>query len=280
MNMAPIVSGIVQAQPDYYYGMQPTQVHGTVRSDLSKHVIPSSHAHLLAVPNFSMEVKGPGRSSVEGVLQACHNGGIGARAMHSLQTISQQDPAYDNYIRTISLLYHGGTLKMYGHSVAQPGGPGTRPEYYMHQIKTWVMTSDQEPFLRGATAYKNAMDMTAEYRKAAIEHANSVASRAAEDSNTLPNFTMDSATSTLDTEGVDSEEEEDEDDADDEDEDENEDESETSVEGEYRPPPSKRSSGKSHRSRHRAHQSRRLGSSRSDAPQTKSTEKSRSFWPW
>ncbi|KAI9769974.1 MAG: hypothetical protein M1840_003685 [Geoglossum simile] len=175
-NIDPMAPGISQARPDYYYGAQPEQIHLDVRNNkqLSKHIIPSKHAHLLVVPNFSLEAKGPDRSLSEALRQACHYGAVGARAMHSLETYGQDQPIYNNNAHTISSTYHGGTLKMYGHSVAQPDGPGTQPEYYMHQLNTWGMTGNQYTFLEGATAFKNAMDMAREHRDAAIARANEI----------------------------------------------------------------------------------------------------------
>ncbi|KAH0565141.1 hypothetical protein GP486_001474 [Trichoglossum hirsutum] len=173
-NIDPIVAGISQAKPEYYYGAQPEQIHPDIRNNeqLNKHIIPSSHTHLPAVPNFSLEAKGPDGSSAEAIRQACHDGALGERAMHSLRAYGQDQPVYDNNIHTISSTYCDGTLKMYGHSIAQPEGPGTRPEYYMHHLKGWNMTGDQDTFLKGATTFKNAVDLTREYRDAAIAHAN------------------------------------------------------------------------------------------------------------
>jgi hypothetical protein len=128
-NIDPIVAGITQAKPDYYYGAQPKQVHPDVcnNEQLSKYIIPSSHIHLSAVPNFSLEAKGPDRLLAEALRQACHNDTVGAKVMHSLETYGQDQPIYSNNVHTISSIYHGGTLKMYGHSVAQPNGPRTLP---------------------------------------------------------------------------------------------------------------------------------------------------------
>jgi hypothetical protein len=88
--------------------------------------------------------------------------------MQSLWSYGQGEQAYDNKTFTISATYRAGTLKMYTHSTAQPNGPGTRPEYYMHQLKDWSMTGDEEAFLQGASAFENAMDLTGEHRNAAI----------------------------------------------------------------------------------------------------------------
>ncbi|KAH0563109.1 hypothetical protein GP486_002327 [Trichoglossum hirsutum] len=173
-NIDPIVAGIAQPKPDYYYGARPEQIHPDVRNNeqLNKHIIPSSYTHLPAVPNFSLEAKGPDGSLAEALRQACHNGAVGERAMHSLEAYGQDQPVYDNNIHTISAVYHGGTLKMYGHSIAQPNGPEMRPEYYMHQLDAWSMTGNIKKFLEGVTAFKNAVDLTEEYRDAAIMRAN------------------------------------------------------------------------------------------------------------
>jgi hypothetical protein len=122
----------------------------------------------------------------------------------------------------------------------------------MHQLGTWGMTdnSDQNTFIRGATAFNSAMDLTKEYRNAAIARANDFANRAVEEhdenkedtdvdeaeaelSNTMNSFDCVTANANLRTlsDGEDGN---------------NSDESETSVED--RRPPAKRRS-KSHRSR-------------------------------
>jgi len=290
-NIDPIVAGISQAKPDYYYGAQPEQIHPNVRTDLSKHITPSSHAHLPAVPNFSLEAKGPDGSLAEALRQACHNGAIGERAMQSLETYGQDEPVYDGNAHTISSIYHGGTLKMYAHSAAQPNGPGTRPEYYMHQIKGWSMTSDQDTFLKGATAFKNAGDLTAEYRNAAIAHANEITAQPAEhekeeeeekddddddetdDAEDESPYTMHSfdggATNTILSTLEDEDEEGDED----------PDESETSVEEDpHRRPPAKRSSSKSHRPHHGKKREVGKSSSRRSSATTGSGQKERRSW--
>ncbi|KAI9776051.1 MAG: hypothetical protein M1839_000654 [Geoglossum umbratile] len=175
-NIDPIVAGVSRPRPDFYYGAQPDQIHPDVRNDeqLSRHITPSSRTTLPVVPNFSLEVKGPDGSAAGVLRQACNNGAVGARAVHSLEAYGQDQPIYNNNVCAISSTYHSGVLKMYGHSVAQPDGPGTRPEYYMHQLNCWGMTGDKDTFLKGATAFKNAIDLAEEYRDAAIARANGV----------------------------------------------------------------------------------------------------------
>lgn len=174
-NIDPLVPGISQAKPDYYYGAKPELIDQQVREDLGQHIVPSTSTRLPTVPNFSMEAKGPLGTNREALLQACHIGAVGARAMHSLQNYHQNEPVYDGKISSISSIYSGGQLKMYAHSVAQPNSPGTLPQYYMHQLGNVGMTHSKDTFLQGATLYKNAHDLTEEYRNAAIVHANAMA---------------------------------------------------------------------------------------------------------
>lgn len=187
-NVDPISDGITQAKPDYYSGAPTETILPEVRKKLDNIIVPSGHTHLPAAPNLFMEAKGPRGDQTEALLQACHDGAIGARAMQSLQAYGQETPVYDNMARTISTIYHGGTLKMYAHSVGQPNGLGTEPEYYMHQMGTWGMTdnSDRNTFLRGATAFKNALDMTRECRDEAISSANETARQKTQEHGDVP----------------------------------------------------------------------------------------------
>jgi hypothetical protein len=177
-NIDSITGDIPYAKPDYYYGSRPKQIHPYLRDKLSKHIIPSNHTHLPALPNFFLEVKGPDGSAAVARRQACHNGAIGARAIQSIRSFGQSEPVfYDNSISSISTTYHEGTLKVYVHSIAQPKGPGTMPEYYMCQLGSFAMTNSVDTFREGATAFKNALAMTEEYRKDAITQGNRNARR-------------------------------------------------------------------------------------------------------
>jgi hypothetical protein len=192
-NIDPLVPGISQAKPDYYYGAKPELIDQQVREDLGQHSVPSTSTQLPTVPNFSIEAKGPLGTNREALLQACHIGAVGARAMHSLQNYHQNEPVYDGKVSSISSIYSGGQLKMYAHSVAQPNSPGTLPQYYMHQLGNVGMTHSKDTFLQGATLYKNAHDLTEEYRNAAIEHANAMAAAWAEEEEEEEDIEADSS---------------------------------------------------------------------------------------
>jgi hypothetical protein len=92
--------------------------------------------------------------------------------MLSLQSYRQSEPVYDNKAYTITSTYIGGQLKMYTCHPGQPGGPGSRPEYYMTQLKSSAMTDTIKTFRKGATAYRNARAWAEKKRNEAIRRAN------------------------------------------------------------------------------------------------------------
>lgn len=84
-RIASFDKGIAFAKPDLYYGAAPDTIKPRVRRDLGDQIVPSNNSHYPAVPNFFLEGKSDkGRADVA-KKQACHDGAIGARAMHSLQ---------------------------------------------------------------------------------------------------------------------------------------------------------------------------------------------------
>lgn len=174
-NLAPLTDyDLTAAKPDLYYGARPEMLQRQVRDDLSKHIIPSKQDHLPAAPNSFLEAKGPDGSGAVAGRQACYSGALGARGMQSLQSYGQSESVYDNNAYTISSVYHSssGTLQMFTSHPAQPGGPGSRPEYYMNQLGAYAMTHSPETFRQGAAAFRNINDWATEKRDEAITRAN------------------------------------------------------------------------------------------------------------
>ncbi|KAL9077897.1 MAG: hypothetical protein Q9157_003196 [Trypethelium eluteriae] len=184
-NLEPLVqfaaggSRLPFAKPDFYHGTRPELLHHQVRDDLSTKIIPSRQDSLPAIPNFFLEAKGPSGTGVVARRQACYDGALGARAMHTLQSYNLESPVYDNNAYTISSTYNDGTLKMYAHHLRQPHGSKTQPEYYMHQVGAYAMTHNADMFRQGATMFRNARDWTEEQRKRLISQANARVSAAA-----------------------------------------------------------------------------------------------------
>ncbi|QSS55815.1 hypothetical protein I7I53_03802 [Histoplasma capsulatum var. duboisii H88] len=124
------------------------------------------------VPNFFLEAKGPDGSLAVATWQACYDSALEAQGMHALQSYQQDGSTYNNSAYTLTSTYHGGQLKLYTTHLAEPEGPGHRPEYIMTQLNTWGMTGNLETFQQGACAYQNARDWAKEKRDGFIRLAN------------------------------------------------------------------------------------------------------------
>lgn len=172
-NLTPLTNDMLTAaKPDLYCGARPEQLNRRVRDELSGRIIPSTQDDLPIAPNFFLAAKGPDGSLAVAGRQACYDGALGARGMHSLQSYGQDEPTYDNNAYTVTSIYHGGTLKMYTSHPIQATNLEGRPKYCMNQLNTWGMTGNAETFRQGATAYRNARDWTKEQRDEAIKRAN------------------------------------------------------------------------------------------------------------
>ena len=172
-NLDLLTDGTISpGNPDLFYGARPEQLNRGIRNKLSGRIVPSTQKDLPLAPNFFLAAKGPDGSLAVAGRQACYDGALGVRGIHTLQSYGQPEPVYDKNAYTITCIYHGGTLKMYTSHPSQPTGPENRPEYHMTQLNTWGMTGNPETFRQGATAYRNARDWAKEKRDGFIEAAN------------------------------------------------------------------------------------------------------------
>lgn len=178
-NLDSITAGTtVDAVPDLFDGSHSKDIDKTVRQDLSKTIIPTSHGMARVAPNFFLEAKAPRGGADVAKRQACLDGAIGARAMLSLQNYGEDGPVYDGNAHTYSSTYHNGLLQLYAHHVTGPTTDGEQPEYHMTQLRTFGMTDTRETFIAGATAFRNARDLARQQRKTFIQEANARAAQA------------------------------------------------------------------------------------------------------
>jgi hypothetical protein len=246
-NLSHLTDGtLVPGNPDLYYGARPEQLNRQVREDLSDQIIPSTQDDLPIAPNFFLAAKGPDGSLAVAGRQASYDATLGERGQLSLGSWGQDGLVFDNKAHTITSTYHGGQLKMYSIHGAPPNDPGNRPEYYMHQIKAYAMTSDAETFRKGAAAFRNLRDWAEEQRNDAIKLANNIAERVdgdevddvdneelqADSSDATFSFACGTSNSTSDALV-------------------NDQESETSTDDAYVRPPAKRAASQAHRYRRR-----------------------------
>lgn len=170
---------LTAAVPDVFYGADPERVDQKVRLALGHHIVPSNDESLPAAPNFFLEAKSAGGRHDVGKRQACHDGAIGARGMHSLQNYGAAKPLYDNNAYTVTSTYHGGLglLKMYATHPTEPKSPGGKPEYHMTPLRSFAMTNTPNSFRQGAAAYRSARDWSQSERDRFIANANEEARR-------------------------------------------------------------------------------------------------------
>ncbi|KAL9130119.1 MAG: hypothetical protein Q9175_007108 [Cornicularia normoerica] len=171
-NIEQISKKIVIPQPDWYQGALPGEGNRTLRGLLDKAIVPSTRKERPFLPTYFAEAKGPDGSFNVARRQALHDGAVGSRAVHSLQSFGGTE-AYDGKAYTASAIYHGeGDLKIYTHHMTQPRGPGTLPHTHMNRIKASNLIDSPRSFREARTAFRNVADKTNEYRVRFIDDAN------------------------------------------------------------------------------------------------------------
>ena len=174
-HLEPLAKELPVPVPDIYDGALPKKIDKRVFQDLNRHIVPCKNTALPAAPNFFTEGKKAGGRADVAKLQACHDGAIGSRAMHSLQTYRAAQPQFDGNAYSYSSTFHDGALKLYGTHPTQPESPGGPSQYHMTQIGAYAMTHNSERFIEGATAFRNLRDLAKSHRDAFIEQANTMA---------------------------------------------------------------------------------------------------------
>lgn len=160
----------VNAQPDFYDGVLSEAIDKRVREDLEIFIMPSTHQHAPAVPNFFTETKAPQGDIPVAKRQACYDGALGARAMHKLQSY-KQEPVYDNKAYTFASTYQAGGLMIYAFHIT-PSSSGDFDEYNMTTVGGWMLVGDANTCRQGITYFRNARELAKEWRDKFISAAN------------------------------------------------------------------------------------------------------------
>lgn len=181
-NLDDLTDGtLVPGNPDRYYGARPEQLRRDIRADLNGLVVPSTQHDLPIAPNFFLQVKGPDGTPAVATRQACYDGALGARGMHSLQSYKAPGPIFDNQAYTLTSIYQDGQLKIYTSHPIQPMTADGSPGYAMTQVKTFSLTGDDAAFRAGAAAYRNGRDWAKLQRDDAIKRAHAAADKSGAD---------------------------------------------------------------------------------------------------
>ncbi|KAK5069423.1 hypothetical protein LTR51_008673 [Lithohypha guttulata] len=176
-HIKPFNKGLAAAKPDLYDGVAASKIDKRVRDQLGGLIVPSTNTTNPIAPNFFFEAKSEkGRADVA-KKQACHDGAIGARAMHSLQNYGTDEVVYDGKAYSFTTTYLDGQLKMYTTHPTAPKTTGEQAEYHMTQMRSFAMTDTPDRFREGAAAYRNARDFADVQREILIKHANKLAAQ-------------------------------------------------------------------------------------------------------
>jgi len=174
-NLKDLTDGsITKPQPDLYDGARPEELNKQIRDELGPYIVPSTNTAAPCLPNFFTEAKGPKGTTDVCKRQALYDSAVGARGIHELRSYIDPETAHDNNAYTIASTYHGGSgaLKLYTTHCTPSTNPNRDYEYRMTQLNGWDMTGNPDTFRQGASALRNARDLTKEKREELIAAAN------------------------------------------------------------------------------------------------------------
>lgn len=167
------------AKPDAYHGSAPQCLDLAVRNQLQSTIQPSRIDNAPILPNFALEVKGPGGTSDVLKRQATYDGALMARGVQAAEQFAHADEGlFSEKAHTFTSTYLCGTLTIYAHHLSRPGNvddpvqTAVRPMFHMTQVGGYCITGSRDQYQQGVTAYRNAIELTSEYRDSLIKAAN------------------------------------------------------------------------------------------------------------
>jgi hypothetical protein len=175
-NLEKFDNNLKAPNPDIYYGTRPIHLNERIRADLDAYLVPSTRTNLPVAPSFFLECKSTSGRFDVAQRQAMYDGAVGARAILKLQNYGDATVSYDGNAYSLTAVYHAGmgSLVMYATHPSQTTSAGGA-EYYMTRLRGYDMASDSNGFRSGATAFRNARDLSQEFRDRFIAKANDVA---------------------------------------------------------------------------------------------------------
>ncbi|KAF2877713.1 hypothetical protein BDV95DRAFT_535455 [Massariosphaeria phaeospora] len=158
------------AVPDLYWGVAPETIPRPIIDELFHYIIPGNQQHFPAAPNFCMEVKGDNGTGEVVKRQALHDGAIGLRAIHELESYGLNGPAAIGDVKALCATFVNDTLNIYAYhyNPPKPGTRETRPSIAMNSLGTWPMLGNPNWARQGIVAFRNALEYAREIREAAL----------------------------------------------------------------------------------------------------------------
>ena len=172
---------LVMAKPDWYSGINPSEIGEETLENLGPVVVPSKHLDLPCLPNLFVEVKGPDGLEKVSIRQAGYDAALGARGIHHFRQFIDPRPAslFDSSALTISAVLSGGhattsQLTFFATHCTRPTSALTTApvEYHMTRLKQYNLSDDLGGFQRGFMAFRNVRDWTSRVREDLVRRAN------------------------------------------------------------------------------------------------------------
>ncbi|KUI64414.1 hypothetical protein VM1G_11213 [Cytospora mali] len=170
-NLKPYALNAPRAKPDLYDGCVSGDLAKPIRDSLDQSIVPTKHSTAPIVPNFFIQAKGPLGMPHEARLQISNDLATGARAIHALQNYDQQ-PRYDGNAYALGVTYQSGTSAMHIYS-GHPVPSVADTEIHINQVRAMILTDSPDACRQGISLFRNARDLSEEWRDNFIQEANS-----------------------------------------------------------------------------------------------------------
>ncbi|KAA6408245.1 MAG: hypothetical protein FRX48_07987 [Lasallia pustulata] len=172
-NLRDLTDGsITKAEPDFYDGSRPADLHKDIRKELGGYIVPSTNTAAPCLPNFFTEGKGQNGNPAVCERHALYDGAVGARGVHELRSYVDPETLHDSKAYTVTSTYHNSILRLYTTHSTPSTNPNRDYEFRMTQLRGWDMTGSADTFRQGAGALRNARDWAKEKREEIITAAN------------------------------------------------------------------------------------------------------------
>lgn len=152
------------------------QIDRWIRAELDSYITSSTQLQTLALVNFFTEIKSSDKNVTVTKRQTCLNDVVSDHNMRKLATyeVKNLKTVYDNNAYIITSTYHSviNSLQMYTVHFTQSADSETSSEYFMNQLRSFVMTDTAERFQEKVIVFRNIRDLMMKQRNEIIATVN------------------------------------------------------------------------------------------------------------
>ena len=176
-NLKPVIDcNFVDVKSNFYDEARSAQIDRRIRAELGSYITSSTQLQTSALANFFTEVKSSDENVTVAKRQTCFNDVVSDRDMRKLAAyeVKNLKTVYDNNAYIITSTYHSviDSLQMYTVHFTQSADSETSSEYFMNQLRSFVMTDTAERFRERVIVFRNVRDLTMKQRNEIIATVN------------------------------------------------------------------------------------------------------------